>query len=57
MTTSNLAIYPFIIQGYVKSTNQEELRRFTNMAWNDATHAEKLAIKEKYKLKIIGRVI
>ena len=57
MTTSNLAIYPFIILAYVKSTSQEELRRFTNMAWNNATHAEKVAIKEKYKLKIIGRVI
>ena len=46
-----------MILAYVKNTSQEELRRFTNMAWNDASHAEKVAIKEKYEVKIIGRVI
>ena len=52
-----LAIYPFIILAYLKSTSQEELRRFTNMDWKHASHNEKNKIKEQYDLSIIGRVI
>lgn len=51
-----LSIHRFIL-GYIKTTSQAELRRFTNMAWDHASHEEKLEIKNEYDVSIVGRVI